>query len=125
MPDRQKFTLPSRPSEFESRSPFRETFLRHFSAEDAAGFRHLGTLTYEAFMEGDVLLPRDFAESHTWREMDAALQDLRFIQHYLAEVAESLEVSCLDPDDAKLALAAADFSVELGKLADRMEGVMA
>jgi len=35
-----------------------------------------------------------------------------------------LEHSCLDVDDTKIALAAAEFSVELSKLCDRMEEVL-
>jgi hypothetical protein len=124
MPDQEKSTLPPLPTDFDSRSPLRETFLRYFSDEDAKRFRYLGHFVFEAFMEGSVLLPKEFGQSDVWREVNAALGDLRFVQHYLAEVAISLEESCLDLPDTRLALLAADLSVELGKLGDRMEGAL-
>jgi hypothetical protein len=123
MPERKKFTPPPLPEGYEPEAPLRETFLYRFSAEDAERFRHLGNLVYQAFVEGDALLPK-FSESNTWRELNAALQDLRFTQHFLAVIAWNLEHSSLEADEAKLALAAADVSIELGQLCDRVEAML-
>src|SRR5262245_49792838 len=124
MPNRNKFTPPPIPPDFEELAPFRENFLRRFSDEDAERFRRLGGLVFQAFLEGALVLPQEFPESDTWREAKAALQDARFAQHCLAMIAESLVDSALEPDDSRIALAAADFSVELGKLCDRLEAVL-
>jgi hypothetical protein len=112
------------PDGYEPEVPLRETFLYRFSAEDAERFRYLGNFVCQAFVEGDALLPQEFPESDTWRELNAALQDLRFTQHFLAVIAWSLEHSSLEADEARLALAAADFSVELGGLCDRIAGAL-
>lgn len=125
MNDRRKFTAPATPPDFEERAPIREIFLYHFSEEDAQRWRYLGDFVYEAFMEGDCLLPQEHEESTSWRELSAVLRDLRYSQHWLARVvAGTLEHSCLDVADTRLCLAAADFSVELGKLCDRMDEVL-
>jgi hypothetical protein len=125
MPSRPKFIPPPIPTGFEARAPLREAFLRHFTPEDAERFRYMGSLIYEAFMESaQTTLPKDLPESETWREMNAALLDLRFVQHFLAETSQSLVQSALEVDDTQLAMAAADFSRELGKIADRMDEVL-
>jgi len=70
----------------------------------------------------DVPLPKEFPESDTWHEMNAALQDMRYCQHFPAVVvAGSLETSCLEGEDTKIALAAADFGVELREPMEAME----
>jgi hypothetical protein len=112
------------PPEFDSRCPLREAFLRHFSDEDAERFRYLGNLIYQAFSEGNVLLPKEFEQSGIWREVDAARRDLQFTRHFLAQVAQRLMHFRLDADDARLCLAAAEFSRELGAIADKMEEVL-
>ena len=125
MPSRQKFSAPTIPAGFEARAPYREAFLRHFTPEDAERFRYMGNLIYESFMESaQTTLPRDLPESETWREMNAALLDLRFVQHFLAETAQSLVHAALGVSDTVLAMAAADFSRELGAIADRIDEVL-
>jgi hypothetical protein len=125
MPSHQKFTPPFTPSGFDEEAPLREVFLYRFTPEDAARWRHLGNLVQQAFREGDVILPREHKESSSWRELNAALQDLRFTQHWLAAVlASTLEHSSLDLTDTRICLAAVDASVELGRLCDRLEGVL-
>ena len=124
MPERKKFIPPPVPAGYETEAPLRETFLFRFSEGDAERFRQVGNLVGQAFVEGDAVLPQDFPESDTWRELNAALQDLRFTQHFLAVIAWSLEHSSLEADDAKLALAAADFSGDLGKLCERIDEVL-
>ena len=103
----------------------RSRSLRHFSPQDAERFRYLGNLVYQAFMESaNTMLPKDLPQSETWREISAALQDLRFVQHFLAETAQSAVMSALEVDDSQLAIAAAEFSRELGAIADRMDEVL-
>ena len=123
--DRRKFTAPPVPPEFDSQFPIRETFLRTFSAEYAERWRALGNLVHQAFAEGNFLVPKhqEFEQSSIWREVDAARRDLQFTRYFLAEVAQSLVHSSLDADDVQLCLAAAEFSRELGAIADRMEEV--
>ena len=125
MSDRRKFTAPTIPAGFETRAPLREAFLRHFTPEDAERFRYLGNLIYESFMESaHTMLPKDLPQSEIWREMNAALLDLRFVQHFLAETAQSLVLGALKVNDTQLAMAAAEFSRELGAIADRMDEVL-
>jgi hypothetical protein len=124
MSSRNKFTPPAVPPEFDEVAPLRETFLRHFSNEDAERFRHLGSLIFSAFLEAALLLPQEFPESDTWREAHAALQDARFARHCMAQVAARLVDSDLEPDDSRIAFAAAEFSTELGKLCDLLEEVL-
>ena len=125
MSDRRKFTAPPTPPDFEERAPIRETFLYHFSEEDAQRWRHLGHLVYEAFMEGECLIPQEHEESSSWRELSAALADLRHVQHWLASVlGGTLEHSSLDLADTRVCLAAVDASAELGRLCDRLEEVL-
>lgn len=125
MPDRNKFTPPPVPPDFEDQAPLRETFLYHFSDEDAERFRHVGNFIFQAFMESaHTMLPKEFPQSDSWRELNAALQDLRYSQHRLALIAASLEHSSLELPDIQIALAAADFSGELGQLCDRIEEIL-
>ena len=115
MPSHRKFTAPAVPAGFETQAPFREAFLRHFTPDDAERFRYLGNLVYQAFMESaNTMLPKDLPQSETWREMSAALQDLRFVQHFLAETAQGLVRSALAVDDTQLALAAAEKLLIVG-----------
>ena len=125
MPDRRKFTAPAVPPGFDEEQPLREVFLFRFAPEDAARFRAVAGFVQQAFREGDCLLPREHEESMSWRELNAAVQDLRFIQHWLAVVlAGTLEHSALDLASTRLCLAGSDASVELGKLCDRLEEVL-
>jgi hypothetical protein len=125
MPSRQKFTAPAVPAGFDEEQPLREVFLYRFAPEDAERWRSVANLIQQAFREGDCLLPREHEESDTWRELNAALQDLRFTQHWLSRIlAGTLEHSSLDLADTRICLAAVDASVELGKLCDRIEEVL-
>ena len=112
---------PLDPLLWEDFAVFRETFLAYFTrAEDAAAFRHLGSLIFEMLLEHARYFS-DPPESPTRRELRAALADLRHVQGFLRTLGNQHRESSLDPQDAALSRYAGLQSGKVRRLADRIE----
>jgi len=130
MTDREEFTRPfPTPDDWETLPVFRETFLRlHLQTEDADNLRTFGRWLYATALEPPVLsetgTPPELGESITRASLRAAACDLLYLQGFLADAAQDLNLSQLNAEDVRLARAAEGFAVEVGGLAGRVLGLV-
>jgi hypothetical protein len=129
MPDRAQSTpapiptiLPAQWEEFEG---FRETLLLHYTDPEANDtLRRLGGFLFNVSLESAPAWP-SHAEGETRSELRAALADLRHLEGFLASVGQEHVVSSLLPGDEALSRFAAEQSIQVGQIADRIEEELA
>ncbi len=109
------------PSRWEDFEGFRETFLLNFTdLGDNAAFRTLGRVLYHLVLEAAHAMP---AHPEGWLRLHvrAALADLRFLQGFLAFLAEERGEVEIPADEADLCRTAGEKAGSLGEIADAIE----
>jgi hypothetical protein len=100
---------------------FRETFLVDFIVpEHSAALRRLCDVLSALIGEAYPVMPK-FVEGSYRTRVRAALADLRFLQSYLAEMADS---SVVPSSEETLARLLRQKVLALGRVADGIEGVL-
>jgi len=113
------------PSRWEDFEGFRETFLLNFTdPQDNAAFRNLGRTLYNLVLEAAHVMP---VHPEGWIRIHvrAAVADLRFLQGFLAFLAEERGEVELPAGEAELCQTAGEKALSLGEIADAIEAQLA
>lgn len=109
------------PAEWERFQGFRETLLLHApQPETNRELRHLAGAIYDLCLETASHWPQD-RETAIVSDLAAALADLRFLQGFLASVAQAEELSSLSMQQNLLCRLAGKLSTEMEQIADQLE----
>jgi hypothetical protein len=129
MPDREESTptpIPQvDPAHWEEHEGFRETFLLHFTGQEANGtLRRFAQILWELVLEASRNWPQH-PESTTRLELRAALGDLRHLEGFLGAVGQEHSVSSLAAEERGLSRFAGKQAVKVRKIADVIERELA
>jgi hypothetical protein len=122
MSDRTQSTPEPNSQAWQELTPFREAFLRYFTAPgDAEAFRRTGSVLFEMTLDYCRVWPKP-EESETISELRAIIEDLRYTEHQLRRnVAESLATCQLEGLETHLALMAKGWIDRLAAITTEIE----
>jgi hypothetical protein len=114
---------PPAPFPWEDHAAFRSSFLLHFTEDGhRAALEKIGQMLYDMALEAKGW--PEWEESPTRAELRAIAEDLHHAQGFLWTVAEEQRNVSLDPEDARLAVMAAEWSRMVGRIAHVIENML-
>ena len=123
MADRPKSTAAAPPADWhEEHIVCREVFLANLPPAAAGACRRIGALFYLALLESDYT---EASEPLQVRDLRALARDLRFLEGFAAWMGRDVECHSLKPREARLSLLASELALEIGRIADRAESLLA
>ena len=124
MSDRPESIAPPPPHlSWEEDAAFRHIFLRNFEEPDRAALRRVGDMLYGFVLETSIDYGPDLQEVPAIvDELQAVAADLRVLWGFLRMVAVDVHGDHRGRSGVLLSGIADSFAVEVGKLAERLEG---